>query len=84
MGDPKPLSEPMKLVLVAIAEDKSPATFYPAGQLRLIINALWTRGLIKRALHNENVWKLRPAGRNVITRMGDEAWQIAARMKLQV
>jgi hypothetical protein len=84
MGDEKPLSEPMKVVLVAIANDKSPAAFYPKGQLRLIINALFIRGLIKRSLHDENVWKLRPAGRNIITRMGDEAWEIGTRIKLLV
>jgi hypothetical protein len=64
-----PLTEPMKLVLSAIAAKDTPNHLYPSGQLRLIMAGLQRRNLVRYQDTVRGEWHLTPQGRNYITRM---------------
>lgn len=68
----RPLTDPMKLILTAVSEKNDPNSFYPNGQLRLILNALIRRELIRYQDTVGGEWHLTPSGRNYITQMKRE------------
>jgi hypothetical protein len=60
----KPLTDPQKIVINALANRENPNKYYLSGQLRLIYAALERRGLIHWI---SSGWILTPLGRNYIT-----------------
>jgi hypothetical protein len=68
----KPLSVPMEIVLQCIAEKRHPISLYPAGQLRLILNGLQNRGLVRYRDTVGQEWHLTVAGRNYIIQKARE------------
>lgn len=60
-----PITEPMRLVLECLSGGGNPSSLYQMGQLRLILQGLMNRGLIRA--NERSKFVLTAAGRNLIT-----------------